>query len=114
MEGIGCRLRGRVGAVGLAAHVVAPLRASNRDTLSLRFGFSCGALVAKLVRHRPWIYGFILDDDAKASFTTAENFSQLQESELSSQRVGFDRSTGRFAAAGGEFTGVNTIGGPTG
>jgi hypothetical protein len=37
-----------------------------------------------------------LDDDAKAFFTTAENFAQLQDSEPSSQRVDFDRSTGRL------------------
>jgi hypothetical protein len=55
-----------------------------------------------------------LEDDAKAVFTTAENFAQLQDSEPSSQRVDFDRSTGRFAAAGGEFVGVITIGAPTG
>jgi hypothetical protein len=54
-----------------------------------------------------------LDDDAKAFFTTTENFAQLQDNEPSSQRVNFDRSTGRFAAAGGEFVGINTIGGPT-
>jgi len=40
-----------------------------------------------------------LDDEAKAFFTIAENFAQLQDSEPSSQRVDFDRSTGRFAAA---------------
>jgi hypothetical protein len=57
--------------------------------------------------------GFVLDDDANAFFTTAENFAQLQVSEPSSQRVDFDRSTGRFAAEEGGFVGVNTIGGPT-
>jgi hypothetical protein len=54
-----------------------------------------------------------LDDEAKAFFTTAESFAQLQVSEPSSQRVDFDRSTGRFAAVGGKFVGVNAIGGPT-
>jgi hypothetical protein len=34
-----------------------------------------------------------LDDEAKAFFTTAEKFGQLQDSEPSSQRVDFDRST---------------------
>jgi hypothetical protein len=58
--------------------------------------------------------GFALDDDAKAFLTTAENFAQLQVSEPSSQCADFDRSTGRFAAAGDELLGVNTIGGPTG
>ena len=53
--------------------------------------------------------GFVLDDDANAFFTTAENFAQLQVSEPSSQRVDFDRSTGRFAAEEGGFVGVNTI-----
>jgi hypothetical protein len=57
------------------------------------------------------IYGFAFDD-AKAFFTTAENFAQFQASEASSQRVDFDRSAGRFGAVGG--VGVNTIGGPTG
>ena len=33
-----------------AAHLVSPLRASNQDSLNLRFGFSWGALVAKLFR----------------------------------------------------------------
>jgi hypothetical protein len=46
-------------------------------------------------------------DEANAFFTTAENFSQLQLSEASSQRTGFVRSTGRFL-------GSNTIGAPTG
>ena len=59
-------------------------------------------------------YGFVLDDDAKAFFTTAENFDQLQVSEPSSQCADFDRSSGRLAAAAGAFFGVNTIGGPTG
>jgi len=55
-----------------------------------------------------------LDDDANAFLTAAENFAQLQVSEPSSQRVGFDRSTGRFAAKEGGFLGINIIGGPTG
>jgi hypothetical protein len=55
-----------------------------------------------------------LDDDAKAFFTAAESFAQLQVSEPSSQRVDFDRSTGCFAAVAGEFIGVRIIGGPTG
>jgi hypothetical protein len=55
--------------------------------------------------------GFVLDDDANAFFTTAENFAQLQVSERSSQRTDFDRSTCRFVAG---FFGVNTIGGPAG
>ena len=37
-----------------AAHLVSPLRASNWDTLNLRFGFSCGVLVAKLAGHQRW------------------------------------------------------------
>jgi hypothetical protein len=55
-----------------------------------------------------------LDDEAKAFFTTAENFAQLQVSEPSSQRVDFDRSIGRFASEEGWLLGANTIGGPTG
>jgi hypothetical protein len=55
-----------------------------------------------------------LDDDANAFFTAAEKFAQLQVSEPSSQRVGFDRPTGRFAAGEAGFLGINTIGGPTG
>jgi hypothetical protein len=58
--------------------------------------------------------GFVFDDDANEFFTAAENFSQLHVSEPSSQRVDFDRSTGRFATKAGGFLGVNTIGGPTG
>jgi hypothetical protein len=58
--------------------------------------------------------GFVLDDDANAFFTAAENFAQLQLSEPSSQRAGFDRSTGLFAANEGGFVGINTIGGLTG
>jgi hypothetical protein len=54
--------------------------------------------------------GFVLDDDANAFFTTAENFAQLQDSEPSSQRVDFDRSADRFAPMGGEFVGVNAVG----
>jgi hypothetical protein len=56
--------------------------------------------------------GFVLADEAKAFFTTVDSFSQLQDSESSRQRVVFDRSTRRFAAA--EAVGVSTIGGPTG
>ena len=56
----------------------------------------------------------VFDDDTNAFFTAAENFAQLQDSELSSQRVDFDRSTGRFAAVGGELVGVNTIVAPAG
>ena len=59
--------------------------------------------------------GFVLDDDdANAFFTAAENFTQVQVSEPSSQRVDFDRSIGRFVAEVGGFFGVNSIGGPTG
>jgi len=58
--------------------------------------------------------GLVLDDDTNAFFTAAENFAQLQDSEPSSQRVEFDRSTGRFAAVGAELFGVNTIGGKAG
>jgi len=50
MERVGYRLRVFAGRPAFAAHLVSPLRASNRDTLNSRFGFSCGALVAKLVR----------------------------------------------------------------
>jgi hypothetical protein len=56
----------------------------------------------------------LLDDDANASFTIVESFDQPQASELSSQRVDFDRSAGRFAAGGSGFLGVNTSGSPTG
>jgi len=59
-------------------------------------------------------YGLDLDDDAKAFFTTAENFDQLHVSEPSSQCADFDRSSGRLAAAGGAFLGVNANGGPAG
>jgi protein subunit release factor B len=59
-------------------------------------------------------YGFVLDEEAKAFFTAAESFAQLQDNELSSQRVDFDRSTGRLAGSGGQFVGVNTIGSPAG
>ena len=52
-------------------------------------------------------YGIVLDDDAKAFFTAAESFAQLQVSEASSQYVGFDRSTerstGRFSGRGTGF-----------
>ena len=58
--------------------------------------------------------GFVRDDDANAFFTTAESFDQLQASELSSQRDGFDRSAGCFAIGEDGFLGVNTSGGPTG
>jgi hypothetical protein len=51
MECISCCLRAFGGRPAFAAHSVSPLRASNRETLDLRFGLSCGALVAKLVRH---------------------------------------------------------------
>jgi hypothetical protein len=55
-----------------------------------------------------------LEEDANAFFKIADNFDQLQDSEPSSQRVNFERSTGLFAAAEGGFLGVRTIGGPTG
>jgi hypothetical protein len=58
--------------------------------------------------------GFVLDDDANAFFTAAENFTQLHVSEPSSQRVDFDRSVGRFVAEIAGFFGVNSIGGPIG
>ena len=51
MERVSYRPRVFAGRPAFAAHLVSPLRASNRDTLDLRFGFSCGELVAKLVRH---------------------------------------------------------------
>src|SRR5713226_1985185 len=51
MERVGCRPGVFAGRPAFAAHLVSPLRASNRDTLNLRFGFSCGALVAKLLRY---------------------------------------------------------------
>jgi hypothetical protein len=58
--------------------------------------------------------GFVLEDDANAFFTAAENFTQVHVSEPSSQRVDFDRSIGRFVAEVVGFLGVNSIGGPTG
>jgi hypothetical protein len=58
--------------------------------------------------------GFVLDDVANASFTTAESFDQPQASELPSQRVDFDRSAGCFTTGEDWFLGVNTSGGPTG
>ena len=58
--------------------------------------------------------GFVLDDDANASLTTAESFNQPQASELSSQRADFGRSAGRLTAGADGFFGVNTSGGPAG
>jgi hypothetical protein len=58
--------------------------------------------------------GFVLDDDANASFTAAESFDQPQASELSSQSADFERSAGFFAAGEDGFLGVKTSGGPTG
>src|SRR5271167_3691159 len=55
--------------------------------------------------------GFVLGDEANAFFTADEILDQVQDSESSSQRGGFDRSARRFAAV--EFVGVSTIGGPT-
>ena len=63
---------------------------------------------------RRWIQGFALDDDANAFFTAAESFGQPQASELSSQRIDFDRSAGCCAAREDVFLGSNTSGGPTG
>jgi hypothetical protein len=56
-------------------------------------------------------YGFVVDDDANAFFTVAENFSQPQDNEPSSQRADFACG---LAVGRGTFGGVNTIGGPTG
>ena len=58
--------------------------------------------------------GFVLDDDANASFTTAESFNHPQDSELSSQRADFGRSAGRLTAGDDGILGVNTSGGPGG
>jgi hypothetical protein len=58
--------------------------------------------------------GFVLGDEANASFTTAESFNQPQDSALFSQRADFDRLAGGFAARKEVFRGVNTRGGPTG
>jgi hypothetical protein len=67
------------------------------------------------VSDQGFVFGVLSpDDDANAFFTAAENLAQLHVSEPSSQRVDFDRSTGRFAAEEGIFLGVNSIGGPTG
>jgi hypothetical protein len=74
--------------------------------------WSRGASIAKTVL--PMNYGFVFEDEANAFFITAENFAQLQISEPSSQRVGFDRSIDRFAAEDDWFLGINIIGGPTG
>ena len=81
------------------------------------------ALLTRLRWHPPCVsgefvlamhYRFVFEDEANAFFTTAENFAQLQISEPSSQRVGFDRSIDRFAAEEDWFLGINIIGGPTG
>jgi hypothetical protein len=56
-------------------------------------------------------YGFVLDDDANAFFTTIENFSQPQDSDAVSQRADFIRG---LAVGRGTFAADNTIGGPTG
>jgi hypothetical protein len=47
MEGVGCDLRDLVSRLAFAAHLVSP-HPSNGIILNLRFGFSCGGLVAKL------------------------------------------------------------------
>jgi hypothetical protein len=49
MERVGYRLR-VFGVARRSRRIWCPLRASNRDTLNLRSGFSCGELVPKLVR----------------------------------------------------------------
>jgi hypothetical protein len=49
IEGIGCRFRIFIARLAFAAHCV-PLRASNWDTLDLRFGLSYGAFMAQRVR----------------------------------------------------------------
>jgi hypothetical protein len=51
MERVGYRLRFFAGRPAFAAHLVSPLSCVERDTFDLRFGFSCGALAAKLVQH---------------------------------------------------------------
>src|ERR1700726_516135 len=81
----------------------------------------CGVSVAWPGEPCP-AYGFVLDEDAKAFFTAADSFAQLQVSEVSSQRVDFGRSGGRFSgrgigflasAGGGEVLGINATGGPS-
>jgi hypothetical protein len=56
-------------------------------------------------------YGFVLDDDPNAFFTTAENLAQPQDNESFSQRADFACGLG---VGRGTFAGVNIIGGPTG
>lgn len=106
MERVGCRPGVFVGRPALAAHLVSPLGASNRDTLGRRLGLSWGALTANFPAPES-DHGFFRGEEANAFFTTAENLAQLQLSEASSQRPCFDRSIGRFL-------GSNIIGGPTG
>ena len=65
MERVAYCLRAFPGRPAFAAHWCPPIRASNRDTLSLRFGFWLGALMAKLVRHRRWIRALSRGEDAK-------------------------------------------------
>ena len=56
-------------------------------------------------------HGFVLDKEANAFFTTAENFAQPQDSEPFSQRADFACG---LAVGSGTFAGVNAVGGPAG
>jgi hypothetical protein len=114
MERVGYCLGVGADRLLLAAHLVSPLSYVGLG----HFSFTIWPLARRVrgaVRAGSALdYGLVLGDDAKAFFTTAENFDQLHVSEPSSQCADFDRSTGRFAAEGGAFLGVNTSGGPTG
>ena len=73
--------------------------------------FVSGGLTANKKELPSAAYGFVLDNDANAFFTAAENFSQPQDSEPFSQRADFACG---LAVGSGTFAGVNAVGGLTG
>ena len=114
MERVGCRLRVLADRRIFAAHSVSPLSASYRGHPSFTIWPLARRVRGAVRAGSAPDYGLVLGGDAKVFFTTPENFDQLHVSEPSSQCGDFDRSTGRLAAEGGAFLGVNTNGGPTG
>jgi hypothetical protein len=116
--------------MNMRMHSLQPLKTSTQlspkfgDVGNREGGISWGCLTPPLLHRTGWSdsanspsLSCIASRKRRASpfMLEADNqigFAQLQDSEASSQRIDFDRSTGRFAAMGGEFVGVNTLGGP--
>jgi hypothetical protein len=90
MEPVGYRPHVFVGRPAFAAHFSVPPRCVEPGHFEFTFWLLLRRVGGEVNPALAFDQGFVLDDDANAFFTTAENFAQLQVSGPSSQRADFD------------------------